>query len=79
MGLAAGRGVVGERKGELKMGEYEEKGDIDLNRVFMENGRDLNQLFPDTSLKKFLKDVEENKKEIKTFLKALEVEDEGDE
>ena len=61
------------------MGEYEEKGDIDLNRVFMENGRDLNQLFPDTSLKKFLKDVEENKREIKTFLKALEVEDEGDE
>jgi hypothetical protein len=79
MGLAAGKGVVGGRKGELKMGEFEEKGDIDLNRVFTENGRDLNQLFPDISLKKFLKEVEENKKEIETFLKALEVEDEGDE
>lgn len=79
MGLAAGKGVVGGRKGELKMGEFEEKGDIDLNRVFTDNGRDLNQLFPDISLKKFLKEVEENKKEIKTFLKALEVENEGGE
>jgi hypothetical protein len=61
------------------MGEFEEKGDIDLNRVFTENDRDLNQLFPDISLKKFLKEVEENKKEIKTFLKALEIEDEGGE
>ena len=60
------------------MGEYEEKGDIDLNRVFTENGRDLNRLFPDISLKKLLKEVEENKREIKTFLKALEIEDEGE-
>ncbi len=79
MSVATGKGIVGGRKGELKMGEFEEKGDIDLNRVFTENGRDLNQLFPDISLKKFLKEVEENKKEIKTFLKALEIEDEGDE
>lgn len=79
MGVATGKGIVGGRKGELKMGEFEEKGDIDLNRVFTENGRDLNQLFPDISLKKFLKEVEENKKEIKTFLKALEIEDEGGE
>lgn len=79
MAVVRGRGIVGGRKGELKMGEFEEKGDIDLNRVFTENARDLNQLFPDISLKKFLKEVEENKKEIKTFLKALEVEDEGGE
>ncbi len=54
-----------------------EKGDIDLNQVFTDNGRDLNRLFPDLSLKRFLKEIEENKREVKTFLEALEVEDEG--
>jgi hypothetical protein len=78
-GLATGKGIVGGRKGELEMGEFEEKGDIDLNRVFTENGRDLNQLFPDISVKKFLREVEANKKEIKTFLEALEIDDEGGE
>lgn len=54
-----------------------EKGDIDLNQVFTDNGRDLNRLFPDLSLKRFLKEIEENKREVRTFLEALEVEDEG--
>lgn len=54
-----------------------EKGDIDLNQVFTNNGRDLNQLFPDLSLKRFLKEIEGNKREVRAFLKALEVEDEG--
>jgi len=54
-----------------------EKGDIDLNQVFTNNGRDLNRLFPDLSLKRFLKEIEENKREVRTFLKALEFEDEG--
>ena len=56
-----------------------EKEDIDLNQVFRDNGRDLNLLFPDLSLKSFLKEIEENKREVRTFLKTLEVEGEGDE
>ena len=59
------------------MGKLAEKGDIDLNEVFTDNGRDLNRLFPDLSLKRFLQEIEENKREVRTFLKALEVEDEG--
>lgn len=59
------------------MGKLGEKGDIDLNQVFTNNGRDLNQLFPDLSLKRFLKEIEGNKREVRAFLKALEVEDEG--
>lgn len=59
------------------MGKLGEKGDIDLNQVFTNNGRDLNQLFPDLSLKRFLKEIEGNKREVRAFLKSLEVEDEG--
>jgi hypothetical protein len=59
------------------MGKFEEKGDIDLNKVFANNGRDLNRLFPDLSLKRFLEEIEGNKREVRAFLKALEVEDEG--
>ena len=61
------------------MAKPAEKGDINLNHVFTDNGRDLNRLFPDLSLKRFLKEIEENKEEVRTFLKALEVDDEGDE
>ncbi len=61
------------------MGKLGEKGDIDLNQVFTNNGRDLNRLFPDLSLKRFLKEIEGNKREVRAFLKALEVEDEGNE
>lgn len=60
------------------MGEVEEKGDINLNRIFSDRSRDLNRLFPEGSLKRFLKEIEENKREVESFLKALEVEDEGD-
>ena len=59
------------------MGEVEEKGDINLNRIFSDRSRDLNRLFPESSLKRFLKEIEENKREVESFLKALEVEDEG--
>jgi len=59
------------------MGKLGEKGDIDLNQIFTSNGRDLNRLFPDLSLKRFLKEIEGNKREVRAFLKALEVEDEG--
>jgi len=66
-----------EQRGCPEMEKLGEKGDIDLNQVFTDNGRDLNRLFPDLSLKRFLKEIEENKREVRTFLEALEVEDEG--
>jgi hypothetical protein len=60
------------------MGELADKGDIDLNRVFIGNERDLNRLFPDLSLKRFLKEMEQHKREVRMFLKDLEIEDEED-
>ena len=66
-----------EQRGCSEMEKLGEKGDIDLNQVFTDDGKDLNRLFPDPSLKRFLKEIEENKREVRTFLEALEVEDEG--
>ena len=59
------------------MDKIVDKGDIDLNEVFVGNGRDLNRIFPDISLKRFLKDIEQHKREVRMFLKSLEFEDEG--
>ena len=69
----------GKAKEGPEMEKPAEKGDIDLNRVFTDNDRDLNRLFPDLSLKRFLKEIDEHKREVRTFLKALEIEDEGGE
>lgn len=60
------------------MEEVGEKGDINLNRIFSDRRRDLNRLFPESSLRRFLKEIEENKREVESFLKVLEVEDVGD-
>jgi hypothetical protein len=76
---AAGGQTDGEAKEGREMETPAEKDDIDLNRVFTTNGRDLNRLFPDLSLKRFLKEIDENKREVRTFLKGLGIEDEGDE
>ena len=76
---AAGDQTDGEAKEAQGMEKPADKADIDLNRVFRDNGRDLNRLFPDGSLKRFLKEIDENKREVRTFLKALEIVDEGDE
>ena len=59
------------------MDKLVDKGDIDLNEVFVGNGRDLNRIFPDISLKRFLKDIEQHKREVRMFLKSLEFENEG--
>jgi hypothetical protein len=76
---AAGDQTDRETKEGPEMEKSAEKGDVDLNRVFTDNDRDLNRLFPDLSLKRFLQEIDENKREVRTFLKALEIEDEGDE
>jgi hypothetical protein len=69
---------VAEKRGRggLEMGKLDDKKDIDLNQVFIGNERDLNRLFPDPSLKRLLKEIEQHKREVRTFLKALEIEDE---
>jgi hypothetical protein len=65
-----------KRGGGLEMGKLADKKDIDLNQVFIGNERDLNRLFPDPSLKRLLKEIEQHKREVRIFLKALEIEDE---
>lgn len=70
---------MAEQRDGSEIGKFAEKEDIDLNKVFTDNRRDLNRLFPDFSLKRLLKEIEENKREVRAFLKALKVEDEGNE
>ncbi len=79
-GISAARGEIdgGATGGDLEMDKLADKGDIDLNQVFIGNERDLNRLFPDLSLKRFLKEMEQHKREVRIFLKALKIEDEGD-
>ena len=51
-------------------------GEIDLNQVFRDDGRDLNVLFPDLPMRRFLKEIEQQRKEVRTFPSDLEIEDE---
>lgn len=46
---------------------------IDLNMLFAEEKRDLNRLFPDSRLKRFLQDVRRNQRDLERFLERLEV------
>jgi hypothetical protein len=48
---------------------------VDLNVLFTEEKRDLNRLFPDTRLRRFLKDVRKNQRDVERFLKRLEIDD----
>jgi len=58
------------------MEKPDERGDIDLNQVFTGDGRDLNSLFPDPPMRRFLKEIEQQRKEVRKFLSALEIDDE---
>jgi len=71
-----GKEMAKQREG-LGAEKPEETGDVDLRQVFPESGRDLNRLFTDPSLKRFLKEVEENKREVRAFLTVLEGERNG--
>ena len=44
---------------------------VDLNRVFQEEGRDLNSMFPDGEMRKFLKQVDKNRRSNQRFLKGM--------
>jgi hypothetical protein len=44
---------------------------VDLNRVFNEEERDLNSMFPDGEMRKFLKLVDKNRRSNRRFLKGM--------
>ena len=44
---------------------------VDLNRVFHEQERDLNSMFPDGEMRKFLKQVDKNRRSNQRFLKGM--------
>ena len=46
---------------------------VDLNTLFSEERRDLNRLFPDSRLRRFLRGVRRNRRDVERFLERLEV------
>ena len=45
---------------------------IDLNRLYADSVRDLNRLFPDVGVRRFLRDVKMNQKGVERFLEKIE-------
>ena len=44
---------------------------VDLNRVFKEKERDLNSMFPDGEMRKFLRQVKKNRRGNERFLEGI--------
>ncbi len=44
---------------------------VDLNRVFQEDQRDLNAMFPDGEMRKFLRQVNKNQRSNNRFLQRM--------
>ena len=44
---------------------------VDLNRIFQEAERDLNSMFPDGEMRKFLRQVKKNRSSNERFLKGI--------
>ena len=51
-----------------------EEDKVDLNRVFREAERDLNSMFPDGEMRKFLRQVKKNRSSNERFLKGIKSE-----
>lgn len=47
---------------------------VDLNRVFREAERDLNSMFPNGEMRKFLRRVNKNRRSNERFLKGIKSE-----
>lgn len=47
---------------------------VDLNRVFREAEGDLNSMFPDGEMRKFLRQVKKNRSSNERFLEGIESE-----
>ena len=45
---------------------------VDLNRVFKEEERDLNSMFPDGEMRKFLRQVDKNRRSNQRFLTGMQ-------
>jgi len=56
---------------ELEEAEPEENM-VDLNRVFKEKERDLNSMFPDGEMRKFLRQVNKNRLSNERFLEGID-------
>lgn len=65
-----------EEQGEnLEEEETEtEAENVDLNRVFREAERDLNSMFPDGEMRKFLRQLKKNRSNNERFLKGIKSE-----
>ena len=65
-----------EQQGEnLEEEEIEtEAENVDLNRVFLEAERDLNSMFPDGEMRKFLRQLKKNRSSNERFLKGIKIE-----
>ena len=48
-----------------------EEDKVDLNRVFREAESDLNSMFPDGEMRKFLRKVKKNRSSNERFLKGI--------
>ena len=44
---------------------------VDLNRVFRDEGRDLNSMFPDGEMRKFLRQIKKNRNSNERFLEGI--------
>ena len=51
-----------------------EEDKVDLNRVFREAERDLNSMFPDGEMRKFLRKVKKNRSSNERFLTGIKSE-----
>lgn len=48
-----------------------ERDPVDLNRVFEEGDRDLNSMFPDGEMRKFLRQINRNRRSNQRFLERI--------
>ena len=58
-------------KVENKEPESEEDS-VDLNRVFKQVERDLNSMFPDGEMRKFLRQIDKNRRSNERFLEGID-------
>ncbi|MCG6917490.1 MAG: hypothetical protein LJE89_08080 [Deltaproteobacteria bacterium] len=62
-----------EQVEELEQEQSESAADpVDLNRVFKEEERDLNSMFPDGEMRKFLRQVDKNRRSNQRFLTGMQ-------
>ena len=49
-----------------------EEDSVDLNRVFKQEERDLNSMFPDGEMRKFLRQIDKNRRSNERFLEGID-------